>query len=308
MTQTALILGASGRFGRAAATAFEQAGWHVRRFQRGRDNLSQAASGVDVIVNGWNPAYPDWAEQVPKLHRQVIAVAEASGSTVIVPGNLYVFGGQTPSPWSETSPHAAQNPLGRIRVEMEAAYRASSARVILLRAGDFLDTEASGNWFDAILTAKLAKGKFVYPGRSDIPHTWAYLPDMARAAVELAAIRISLPRYLDVPFAGYSLSAVELLAAINTCLRHPAQLTQMSWLPLHLARPFWPLGRCLLEMRYLWDTPHRLQGDALQKLLPEFRNTPLEDALPRCLPRGLQRVLQGETNAASLPQEAVAQR
>lgn len=312
MTRTALILGASGRFGRATATAFEQAGWHVRRFQRGRDTLSQAASGADVIVNGWNPAYPDWAAQVPKLHRQVIAAAEASGATVILPGNVYVFGAGTPSPWSETSPHAAQNPLGRIRVEMEAAYRASTAQVILLRAGDFLDTEASGNWFDAILTAKLAKGRFVYPGRTDIAHAWAYLPDMARAAVELATIRSRLPRYLDVPFAGYSLSAEELLAAINSCLLQPVKLRPMSWLPLQLARPFWPLGRCLLEMRYLWDTPHSLQGDALQNLLPEFRNTPLDIALPHCLPPevqvSLQKAPQGEKNAVSWPPNAIAQK
>ena len=128
MTQVALILGASGRFGRSAAEAFARAGWQVRRFQRGTQDLAEAASGAQVIVSGWNPAYPDWAAQVPELHRQVIAVAEASGATVIVPGNVYVFGPQTPSPWCENSSHAAQNPLGRIRIEMEKAYRASSAR------------------------------------------------------------------------------------------------------------------------------------------------------------------------------------
>ncbi|MEP4039188.1 sugar nucleotide-binding protein [Pseudophaeobacter sp.] len=284
MTQTALILGASGRFGRAAAEGFEQAGWQVKRFCRGRDNLAQAVAGVDVIVNGWNPAYPDWAAQVPQLHRQVIKAAETSGATVIVPGNVYVFGAKTPAPWSESSPHAAVNPLGRIRIEMEAAYRATSAQVIVLRAGDFLDTEASGNWFDAMITAKLDKGKFIYPGRADIPHAWAYLPDLAGAAVGLANRRAALPQFLDVPFAGYTLTGEEMLAAVNAHLRRPARLKQMSWLPLQLARPFWPMGRCLLEMRYLWDTPHSLNGDLLQQLLPAFQATPLEEALPHCLP------------------------
>ncbi|WP_278922745.1 sugar nucleotide-binding protein [Pseudophaeobacter profundi] len=287
MTQVALILGASGRFGRSAAEAFARAGWQVRRFQRGTQDLAEAASGAQVIVSCWNPAYPDWAAQVPELHRQVIAVAEASGATVIVPGNVYVFGPQTPSPWCENSSHAAQNPLGRIRIEMEKAYRASSAQVIVLRAGDYLDTEASGNWFDTMITAKLHKGKFSYPGRADIAHAWAYLPDVARAAVGLAEIRANLPRHLDVPFAGYTLSGQEMLSAINRHLRHPARLRQMSWLPLQLARPFWPLGRCLLEMRYLWNTPHSLSGGLLQQLLPDFRDTPLRQALPRCLPGGL---------------------
>ncbi|MEP2715112.1 sugar nucleotide-binding protein [Pseudophaeobacter sp.] len=287
MKQTALILGASGRFGRAAALAFEQAGWQLRRFKRGRDDLAQTTAGVDVIVNGWNPAYPDWAAQVPQLHRQVIRAAEASGATVILPGNVYVFGAETALPWSEESPHAAQNPLGRIRIEMEQAYRASSAQVILLRAGDFLDTEASGNWFDAMITAKLGKGKFTYPGRADIPHAWAFLPDLARAAVELAAIRDCLPRYLDVPFAGYTLTGQEILAEVNRHLQQPARLGQMSWLPLQLARPFWPLGRCLLEMRYLWNTPHHLSGELLHQLLPDFASTSLQVALPQCLPKAV---------------------
>ncbi|KPD11698.1 epimerase [Phaeobacter sp. 11ANDIMAR09] len=294
MVQTVLILGASGRFGRASALAFERAGWQVKRFQRGQDDLARAAAGVDVIVNGWNPAYPDWASQVPGLHRQVIQAAEVSGATVILPGNVYVFGPQTPSPWSENSPHAAENPLGRIRIEMEAAYRDCKAQVILLRAGDFLDTEASGNWFDAMITAKLSKGLFVSPGRADIPHSWAYLPDLAQAAVGLAERRSELPPFLDLPFAGFTLSAQEMLAILNMHLRRPAKLKQMSWLPLQLARPFWPMGRCLLEMRYLWDTPHRLSHDLLQQLLPGFQATPPEKALLRCLPKALLKQQPGE--------------
>ncbi len=98
MPQTALILGASGRFGRNAAKAFSDAGWAVRRFDRRADDLRASAREADVIVNAWNLLYPDWAGQVPELHRRVIAAATDSGSTVIVPGNVYVFGADTPGP------------------------------------------------------------------------------------------------------------------------------------------------------------------------------------------------------------------
>ncbi len=81
---------------------------------------------------------------VPVLHAQVIAAARQSGATVIVPGNVYVFGADTPGPWGQTTPHGAQNPLGRIRIDMEAAYRGAGVRTIILRGGDFIDTEASG--------------------------------------------------------------------------------------------------------------------------------------------------------------------
>ncbi|WP_375267486.1 hypothetical protein [Planktotalea sp.] len=60
MTQTLLVLGPTGRFGRNAAIAFENAGWQVHRFNRKTDNLDTAARGVDVIVQAWNPVYSKW--------------------------------------------------------------------------------------------------------------------------------------------------------------------------------------------------------------------------------------------------------
>ncbi|MBE1283743.1 MAG: sugar nucleotide-binding protein [Rhodobacteraceae bacterium] len=289
MTQTVLILGASGRFGRAADKAFSDAGWHVLRFDRKRDQLSQAACGVDVIVNAANMPYTHWAREMQAWHTQVIDAARSTGATVIVPGNVYVFGLESSAPWGPQTSHAASNPLGRLRVDMEAAYRASGVRTILLRAGDFLDTSASGNWFDAIMTKRLGRGIFTYPGAPDVPHSWAYLPDLARACVGLAERRSELPVYADIPFAGYTLTGAQMLAALNRVLARPAHLRRMSWLPIQLARPVWPLARHLLEMRYLWDMPHSMDAGVLKRLLPEFVPTPVEHALANAIPAGLAR-------------------
>lgn len=279
MTQTVLILGSSGRFGGHAATAFETRGWHVRRFDRARDDLMTAAAGVDVIVAAWNPPYPNWNAQVAKQHARVIAAARASGATVILPGNVYVFGPDTPAPWGSDTPHRAINPLGRIRIEMETAYRRSGVRTIVLRAGDYIDTEASGNWFDMVMTKSLRKGVFTYPGKPDIPHAWAFLPDIARAAVDLAERRDTLPEFADIAFPGYTLSGQEMAAALERVAPGPIRLKRMSWLPLVLASPVWPMARCLREMRYLWDTPHWLDGTEFDRLLPAFRPTAVDTAL-----------------------------
>lgn len=279
MDKTALILGATGRFGRHADAAFRAAGWAVRAFDRGRDDLDLAARGADVIVNGWNPPYPDWSRLVPDLHAGVIAAARNAGATVILPGNVYVFGAEAPPPWSETTPHGASNPLGRIRIDMEAAYRASGVRTILLRAGDFLDTRASGNWFDMAIAKSLRRGVLSYPGNPGIDHAWAFLPDLARAAVALAERRDRLPAFADIPFPGYTLSGRALAGGLAEATGRPVRLKRMSWLPLQLARPVWPMARCLLEMRYLWDTPHRLDGTRLAEWLPDVRPTPQAQAL-----------------------------
>lgn len=279
MTQTVLILGGNGRFGSNAAQAFDADGWIVRQFDRKTDDLETAARGVDVIVNAWNPVYTDWARDIPVLTKRVIAAAKASGATVIVPGNVYVFGHDAPARFTEDTPHLAANHLGRIRTDMEAAYRASGVQTIILRAGDFIDTRASGNWFDMILTKKLGAGLFTYPGRADIPHAWAYLPDVTCAAVALANMRDRLERFEDVPFPGYTLSGQAMAAALERVTGAPVRLKRMNYLPLWLAAPFWGMGRRLLEMRYLWSKPHHLDGSKLAQLLPEFRATPLETAL-----------------------------
>lgn len=279
MKRTVLILGARGRFGRNASRAFGAAGWQVRHFVRGRDDLATAAEGVSTIVNGWNPAYPDWAAQVPAMTSALIDVAERTGARVILPGNLYVYGDEAPALLQTHTPKAASNPLGRVRVEMETAWKASAARVTILRAGDFIDTGVSGNWFDLVLTAKLNRGIFTYPGSLDRSHAWAFLPDLARTAVAVAEKGDQLGRYVDLPFAGYTLTGSELHAALERAIGRTLRLKQMPWWPLRAMSPFNPMMRCLCEMRYLWGMPHRIDPAPLKAILGDVPGTPLEVAL-----------------------------
>lgn len=288
MAETALILGASGRFGRNVANAFQAAGWTTRLFDRRTDRLEDAAKGADVIVAGWNPKYQDWAAQVPGQQAQIRRVALANDATVLFPGNVYVFGPDAPMPWGANSPHLATNPLGMIRRQAEDALRDEGVKTIVLRAGDFLDTEPSGNWFDMMMAKALPKGRLTYPGRTDAVHAWAYLPDLARAAVALAQKRDSLARFEDVPFPGYTLTGAQMAQALGPVMGRPVIARQMSWLPLHLARPFMPMAKHLFEMRYLWNLPHRLSSERFDALLPDFQHTPLQEALSRAtahLPR-----------------------
>ena len=282
MTQTALILGASGRFGRHARDAFARAGWQVRVFDRQKDDLMQAARGADVIVNGWNPPYSQWQATVPGLTRQVIAAAKASGATVIVPGNVYVYGPDMPPVIGPGVPHRAAHPLGRTRREMEAAYRDSGVQVILVRAGDFLDDAASGNWFDRVIAKPINKGHITYPGALDRPHAWAWLPDLAAADGRAGRTRRSAAlRGLCLP--RLHADGARACRRLRRAVGRDVVARRMNWLPIHLARPFWPEAKHLLEMRYLWDVPHRLDGTALDDVLPERAKTPLASALARAL-------------------------
>ncbi|MBB5514256.1 nucleoside-diphosphate-sugar epimerase [Rubricella aquisinus] len=291
MTKTVLILGATGRFGKHSADAFRTAGWRVETLRRpggtsgtragdpmAPDGLIAAAQGVDVIVNALNPAYPDWSRDLPRITRSVIAAAQSCGARVIIPGNIYPYGTRMPRLLQTTTPHVAQTKKGRLRIEMENAYRRAHVPTLILRAGDFIDTEASGNWLESHMLKPLGKGAIMYPGPLDRPHAWAYLPDVARAAVALIE-QGSLPDFADIPFQGYTLTGQDLLAAISESAGQSLRVTPMRWGAVKLVSLFSPLMREVLEMRYLWEVPHGLDPAPLTALLPDFECTPLQVAL-----------------------------
>lgn len=279
MRKNVLILGASGRFGRHAAEAFWNAGWCIHTFDRRTDDLMQKAHGMDVIVAGWNPPYSDWAAQLLPLHAQIQAAARAHGATVIVPCNVYVYAPDASLPWGPDTRHAPKTPLGRLRTEMEESYRRSGVRTIFLRAGDFIDDQPSESWLDKVILKDMARGRVTYPGRPDVAHAWAWLPDLARVAVMMADRRIDLDPVEEVTFPGYTLTGEAFAGALAAATGLEMQIREMAWWPLRLMRPVWPMARHLLELRYLWDVPHRLDGGKLAQLCPDFRETPLEEAL-----------------------------
>ena len=275
MTGTVLILGASGKIGQHAATAFSNAGWTVRKFNRKTDNMSKSAMGADVIVNGLNPPnYHNWAEIIPAITKQVIAAAKVSGATVIIPGNVYNFGDQ-PGEWSENTPQNPVSRKGQIRKDMEQAYRDAGVRTVILRAGNFIDPDRDDDVMKMIFLRGIRKGKIGQPGDPDALQAFAYLPDWARAAVELAEIPDKLDTFEDVPFPGHAFSINELKSTLETHLGRKLKLAAFPWWAMTMTAPFWELARELLEMRYLWNTSHSLSGNKFSRLLPDFRPTDL---------------------------------
>ena len=283
MTQTVLILGGKGKIGAHAAQAFWNAGWQVRMYERGTD-MTQAAMGADVIVNGLNPPnYHNWAKLIPQITAQVIAAAKASDATVIIPGNVYNFEGVA-GEWSEHTPQRPRTRKGKIRVQMEQDYAASGVQTIILRAGNFIDPDHNRDIMSLFIMTGIAKGKLTSAGSKDVVTTYCYLPDWAQAAVGLAEKRAELAGFEDVPFPGHAFSTEDLRQTLQDSLGRPVRLKPFAWWIMTLLSPFWELARELSEMRYLWDTSHTMSGVKLARLLPDFRPTDLRQVMLAGLP------------------------
>ncbi|MGJ8582658.1 MAG: epimerase [Marinosulfonomonas sp.] len=285
MSNTVLILGGSGKIGKTAANAFAQAGWTVRKFDRKSDNMTAAARGVDVIVNGLNPPnYHNWAETIPAITKQVITAAKASGATVIIPGNVYNFG-DTPGVWSENTPQTPVSAKGRIRVDMENTYRSSGVQTIILRAGNFIDPTRDDDVMGMLYYRSIKKGKLTAAGRPDAVQAMCYLPDWGKAAVQLAEKRSELAVFEDIPFPGHSFTTLELRDALQDHLGRAIKITNFPWAIFTLLAPVWELAREMKEMRYLWNTSHQLSGAKFNRLLPDFVPTDLRTVMFASLPK-----------------------
>lgn len=301
MSKRVIILGIKGRFGRAAAGAFLSAGWQVRGFARNwggittsrdveqvegnafdKKVLLAAVDGCDVIVNALNTPYEKWKDDLPRLTQNVIQAAKASGTTVMIPGNIYNFGEKMPAVLTEATPHLPTTRKGTLREEMEEAYAVAGkqgVQTIILRAGDFIERKKTGNWFDSYIANKARQGKVTYPGPLDRVHAWAYLPDMARAMVQLAEKRRSFAMFEEFGFEGFNLTGTELIRAIETFYGRPLKVQKMPWVVMGLLGRFIPNIREVMEMRYLWSVPHSIDGSKLAHTLPDFEATPLDRAL-----------------------------
>jgi nucleoside-diphosphate-sugar epimerase len=297
MAKDVIILGAKGRFGRAAAQAFLAAGWRVRGLARDWDSaridprlervtadafdagaVSAAAAGADVIVNALNPAYSNWARDLPRLAASTIAAAKATGATVLLAGNVYNYGAGMPAVLDEMTLPQPTTRKGKLREAMENLYAEAAdegVQTLILRGGDFIEREKTGNWFDTYIAAKAGQGRVTYPGPLDRVHAWAYLPDMARAMVGLAEKRAQIGPFAGFGFEGLNLTGYELVTAMERVAGRELKVGSMPWGAMRVAGLFAPDIREVLEMRYLWTVPHAIDGRKLRALLPDYRPTPL---------------------------------
>lgn len=295
MPSTIVITGATGRLGQACTQAFSQAHWRVLPYSVQAQGAPQQTLPVsaDVLLHAANPIYTQWATQALPALQQSIDMAVRMQSLLMLPGNIYNYQ-PVPRHLDEGAAQTATSRKGRIRIQMEEmlhqATRTQGLRCVVLRAGDFFGS-GKGSWFDLALASKLHKGQFVYPGPLDVPHAWAYLPDLAQVFVSLAQQRTQLAAFESLHFAGHTLTGQDWLEVLTPIAQAQGWLgsaenlrtKSLPWPLMKALSPVIPLWRELLEMRYLWQEPHALVGDRLQQRIGNLAHTALLPAVHAAL-------------------------
>ncbi|MDS0849464.1 NAD-dependent epimerase/dehydratase family protein [Burkholderia cenocepacia] len=307
----ALVLGASGGIGGEVARQLRDAGWQVRALKRGldaevverdgiawvrgdaldRDAVVRAARGCSVIVHAVNPpGYRNWATQVLPMIDNTIAAVRAAQATVVLPGTVYNFGADAFPVLREDAPQHPATRKGAIRVELERRLQDASAHgvpAIVVRAGDFFGPQLGNSWFSqGLVKAGRPVAAISVPSRG-VGHQWSYVPDVARVMVELIERRETLEPFARFHLGGHwDEDGMQMALAVQrVAQRHgmrPA-LRDFPWWLVYVAAPFVTTLRELLEMRYLWREPIRMDNARVTAVLGREPVTPLDTAVEATL-------------------------
>ena len=300
------VLGANGRVANAVAKAALSRGHSVIAVTRSgkcdgltgdvefrkadalvEAELVKAAAGADVLFNGLNPIYSDWTDKVMILAKNVMAAAKANNATHLFIGNVYNYGKEITVGADENTPFHGTTEKGQQRMDMETLFereaKTSGIKTIILRAGDFYGTDKGGTWFDQMITTKLRKGVFTWPGKTNIPHAFAYIPDLADTFIALAERHVELGTWSTFNFAGHTLTGEQVKAICEKIVGRPLKSASAPWMIIRVIGIFQPIMSELAKMSYLWFTPHSLSGRKLEAFLGSVQSTPPADAIRQTL-------------------------
>ena len=303
-TQTALVLGVTGGIGGAVAVRLLASGWRVRGLVRDpaarlhpgieprvgdamrREDVLSAAAGADLVVHAVNPpGYRDWHRLVLPMIDNSISAARANGARVLLPGTVYNYGPEAFPLISESAPQRSRTRKGAIRVELERRLRVAAdsgeMRALVVRAGDFFGPGAANNWFGkALVTPGRRPVAVRQPGRRGIGHQWAYLPDVAETMVRLAEQDRLEPFETFHMDGHWDADGTGMPNAIVRALGDPiVPVKPLAWWMLRLAALVAATPHEMMEMRYLWREPVRLDNRRLLARLGAEPHTPLDEAV-----------------------------
>lgn len=275
-----LVIG-YGPCGREAVQQLHAAGRAVRVGQRSRpedlpegvgfvrcdvldlDSLRSALAGAAQVVLTIGFPYEGevWQRVWPATMRNLLEACGETGARIVFLDNLYMYGPQT-APLVETMPLTAHGLKPAARAAATRLWQEQDrVKVAALRAPDFYGPGVTLSHLGETGLAAVARGKratFVFS--PDLPHDYAYTPDIGRAIVTLLdAPDDAFGQVWHMPCAPTKTSR-EILAMGAQAAGVPLKLTALPGFVFAALAPFVPFLRNLKEMRFQWDRPYTVDA------------------------------------------------
>lgn len=290
-----VVLGATGGLGAAVARELRAQGRNVRAVSRRAGDVRadmadpeqavEACAGASVVYCCLNAPYDRWPEMLPPLIDGAIEGAAAAGAKLVMGDNLYMYG-PVDGPMTEDCPEVATGRKGSVRVEISETLREAHAsgrvRLTIGRASDFFGPGVTNSALGERVFGAALRGETAnLVGNLDMPHTYTFIDDFARALITLGDHGEADGQVWHGPNAP-AISTREFVSKVYRAAgREPKMraaprlvVTMMSW--------FNPMMGEIQEMLYTWERPYVVDCSKFAKAFGETY-TPIEKAIETTL-------------------------
>jgi nucleoside-diphosphate-sugar epimerase len=247
--------------------------------------LKSISKDKNVIFHGINYPYNKWFGNMDTATEKVIEAASQNGAMIIFPGNVYNYGNLPLI--HEDSPQNPCTRKGTLRVELEkmlydAAY-AGKCKVLNVRLPDFWGPNVLNDGIKPIFMNALNKKALPWSSKADIPHQMVFTKDAAEMMVRLMKKGVVKP-YENYNYGGYIHPTLKgFLNQISRLANAPEKIqVYPKWL-FSVLGIFMPVMKEVKEMLYLFENSVILDDNKVRKLFPDFKETPLNEAITETL-------------------------
>lgn len=240
--------------------------------------------GAAVVYNCTHAPYHIWPETLPRLQENMIEGSASADAKLVVIDTLYMYGETHGQPMTEATPYAATSRKGRLRAELAwgylQAHRVGKVRVSIGRAADFFGPRVlNSSLGQYVFPAALSGQPVMTLGNIDLPHSYSYMPDIARGLAILGEREEASGRDWLLPVAP-ARTTRDILQLIGREIGQPPQILNVP--TIEQARAFGvfdeTFAREYTELFYQYTEPQIVVSDAFEQAFG-LHATPLDEAI-----------------------------
>lgn len=295
-----LVLGASGNMGYPIVKEFCERGIKVRAFARNKEKLEQlfsndekveivqgdlfkeedllhAAHDVDLIVHSVNIPYQEWGK-LPTLMSNVIQTVKKTNTILAYVDNIYAYGRSVGEKMTENHLKNPNTKKGKIRLQLENMIKESGIKFTIAHFPDFYGVDANNTVLNTTIEPVKNNKKAIFIGNPKMAREFIYLPDGAKAFVNLVLNEKAYGEVWNIPSYG-PITGEEIIQMIREMTGYDKKITIVSKWMIQMLGLFNPFMREFSEMFYLIDEPVVLSGEKYEQEIGPLPRTSYYDGL-----------------------------
>jgi len=222
--------------------------------------VHQICKEADAVFHCAMPPYTEWPDKFPPLTKGILEGVSRAGAKLIYGDNLYMYGYTKDKPIFENLPYNATGHKGKVRAQMAEAlldaHKSGKIKVVIGRGSDFygpqvLNSGLGEMFFKSALSGKPAN----LLGNIDLPHTYTYIKDFARALVKLSENDKATGQIWHIPNAT-TMTTRQLVELVEKEIGQSIKIRTAGRLMVTLLGLFNPMIKEVKEMMYEWEHPY----------------------------------------------------